>query len=166
MRVVAIGALNQPLVDAVVKGHFEFGFLAQVAPVAKLRLRLHQQEFLGLRVVRGMAGNATHVILRVHRVDSVHMLRAARVARHAAAIYFLCRSALEREDFRNIAAARNVGGPWAMAGFASLMRRTAFGIEGCLPVRRLFPAVVDILVAGLADFRAHIFGLRDGLCGT
>jgi hypothetical protein len=163
---MAIGALNQALVDAVMKGHFEFGSFIKVASIAELRLGLHQQEFLGLGVVRGMAGNTAHIVLRVYGVDGIHVLRVARMARHAPSINLFGRSVLEREDFRDIAAARNVGGPGTMARFASLMRRTASGIECCLPVRRLLPAVVDILVAGLADFGAHVVGLRGTLRGT
>lgn len=63
--VVAIAALHESLVHAVMKRHIELGFLLQVAGVAKLRLRLHQQEFLGLRMVRRMARDAAHVILAV-----------------------------------------------------------------------------------------------------
>ncbi len=44
MRVVAIGALHQTLVHAMVEGHVEFGLLRQVTRVAKLRLRLDEQK--------------------------------------------------------------------------------------------------------------------------
>src|SRR5271156_3261511 len=40
MRVVAVGALNQTLVHAVMKRHFELRLLLQVAGIAKLRLAL------------------------------------------------------------------------------------------------------------------------------
>jgi hypothetical protein len=50
--IVAIGALHQTLVDAMVKGHGELGLLLEVAGVAQLGLGFDQQELLGLRVVR------------------------------------------------------------------------------------------------------------------
>jgi len=60
--VVAIAALNQTLVDTVVKRHFEFSFFIEVAAVAKFRLSFHQEELFRCRVVRGVAGDATNVI--------------------------------------------------------------------------------------------------------
>jgi len=40
--VVAVRALNQAFIHAMVKGHLELGFLLQMAGVTKLRLRFHQ----------------------------------------------------------------------------------------------------------------------------
>jgi len=42
VRIVAVAALHKPLVHAVVKRHFECGFLGQMAAVTKLGLRLGQ----------------------------------------------------------------------------------------------------------------------------
>jgi hypothetical protein len=39
---VAVGALNQALIHAVMKWHIELGFLLQMAGIAKFRLRLDQ----------------------------------------------------------------------------------------------------------------------------
>ena len=163
MWVVAIGALDQAFIHAVVKRHLELGFLLQVARVAELRLRFGQKKLFCFRMVWRMAGNATDVILRVYRVDGVHVLRAPGVARHAARIDFLGRSVLEGEDFGYVPAARYVVGTGAVATFATLVRRTAFGIESSLPVRRFFPAIVDFLVAGLAGLRTHILRRVRGL---
>ena len=70
MRVMAIAALDQTLVHAMVKGHFELRLLLQVAPVAKLGLRLDQQK-LGCRgVMRRMARNATDVVLGMNRIEA------------------------------------------------------------------------------------------------
>jgi len=52
VRIVAIGALNKALVHAMVEGHIELRFLLQMAGIAKLRLRLDEQEFLCHCVVR------------------------------------------------------------------------------------------------------------------
>lgn len=88
--VVAIAALNQSFVHSVMKWHFELGFLLKVAPVAELGLSLYQQELRLGRVVRRMAGNTTDVILRVQRVDGIHVLRAACVTGQAALVDVLC----------------------------------------------------------------------------
>ena len=55
MRIVAIGALNQAFVYSMMKRHSELRFLLQVARVAKLGLRLYQQEFRRGGMVRRMA---------------------------------------------------------------------------------------------------------------
>ncbi len=55
MRIVAIGALDQPFIYAVMKRHSELRLLLQVARVTKLGLRFHQQEFRRGGMVRGMA---------------------------------------------------------------------------------------------------------------
>ena len=52
VRIVAIGALDQPFIHAMVEGHVELRFLLQMARKAKRGLRLHQQELL----FRGMVG--------------------------------------------------------------------------------------------------------------
>ena len=60
--VVAVGALNQTLIDAMVKRHIELGFLLQVAGVAKFRLGLDQQVFRRRRVVRRVAVGAAYLV--------------------------------------------------------------------------------------------------------
>jgi len=166
VRVVAIAALNEPFVDAMVERHGEFGFLVEMAPVAKHWLGFHQQEVLRRRVVRRVAGNATHVVLRVDRVDLIHVRGAAGVADHAAIVDFLGGSVVEGEDFCDVAAAGNVSRSWTVARLASLMGWAAFGIQRGFPVRRFLPSAVDIGVAGLANFGAHIVRRCAGiLCG-
>ena len=88
-RIVAIGALDQALVDPMVEWHFELGLFLQMARVTELRLCFHQQKLFGLRMVRRMTGDATDVVLRVDRVDGVHVLRATGVATHTAGVDFL-----------------------------------------------------------------------------
>ena len=103
-----------------------------------------------------MARNATHVVLGVNRIDGVHVLGAARMAGHATVVDLLGRGFLEGEDLGDVAAARHVGRSGAVAGFTSLVRRTAFGVEGGLPVGGLLPTAIDILVAGLAGLGTDV----------
>jgi hypothetical protein len=156
MHVVAIAALDEPFVDAVMEGHREFSLLRQMASVTKFRLRFNQQEFLGLRVMRRMAGDAAHAVLRVHRIKRVHVLLAAGVTRQAACDDFLGGGFLKLEDLGDVTAAGDVRRPGSVTTLAPLMRRAALGIERRLPVRCLLPALVNVFVAGLADFRAEV----------
>ena len=86
---MAIAALDQPLVHPMMERHVELRFLLEMACVAKLRLRLNEQELRFLRVVRRMAGDATDAILRMLRIDGIHVLRTAGVAGQALLIDFL-----------------------------------------------------------------------------
>src|ERR1700733_1890551 len=143
------------------EGHFEFSFFVKVAAVTKFRLSFYQQELFCRRVVRGVAGGAADVIPRMLGVDSVHVLRAAGVAGQAAVIDFLGRMILEDKNLGFVTASSDVLRSRAVTAFASLMRWTAFRIERRLPVRRLFPIVVNSFVAGLAGFCPDVLG---GFC--
>src|SRR5665213_990014 len=94
--------------------HVELGFLLQVAGVAKLRLCLYEQKFLGCCVMGGMAGDTTDVIFRVHGINGIHVLRATRVAGHTAGINLFSGMALEDENLRGVAAPATYAapGPW------------------------------------------------------
>ena len=128
MRIVAIRTLDKTLIHAVAEWHLELGLLLQMAGITKLRLRLDQQKFFGLRMVRRMTGNATDVILGVNGVDGVHVLRATFVARHAPGIDVLGRSALEHKYLGFVAATGYMIGARAMTTLAALLRRPAFFI--------------------------------------
>ena len=52
MNVVAVAALDQAFVHAMMKGHRKLRFLVEMARVTEPRLRFDEQEFLGFRVVR------------------------------------------------------------------------------------------------------------------
>ena len=63
--VVAVGALDQALIDPMVLRHIELGLLLQMAGVAKSGLFLDQQELFRGRVVRRVAVDAADVVLPV-----------------------------------------------------------------------------------------------------
>jgi hypothetical protein len=152
MNIVAVAALDQAFIYAMMKRHRELRLLVQMAGVTERGLRFNQQEFLGFRVVRRMAGRAAYIILRMHRIDGVHVLRAARVAGKALGVDFFRGVLAENENLGLVTAASHVRGPGAMATFASLMRRPAFGIECGFPVRCCFPVLVDLCVTSFAGF--------------
>jgi hypothetical protein len=90
------------------KRHVELSFLQEVASVAELRLRFLEKEFVSLGVVRRMAGDAAYIVLRVLRIQSIHVLRPTGVAGHAALVDFLCRMILKAKNFGYVAASLHV----------------------------------------------------------
>ena len=161
VRVVAVAALNQPLIHAMVKGHAELRLLLKMAGVTKLRLGFYQQEFPGLRMVRRMTGDATDITLRVQGIDGLHLLGAGRMAGQATIIDFLGGMVFENKNLRHVTPAGNVGCPWTVASFASLFGGSPATVVQCFPVWSLFVIVVDILMAGLACIRPDVIG---GVC--
>ena len=53
--VMAIAALDQPFIHAMMERHIELRFLLQMAPIAKLGLGLYEQKLRCCGVVRRMA---------------------------------------------------------------------------------------------------------------
>jgi hypothetical protein len=80
------------------------------------------------------------------------MLRTTRVAAQAARVNLFRGMLLEDKNLRFVSAARDVCCARSVAPFASLMRRSASGIERGLPMSGLLPAAKDVGMAGLASF--------------
>jgi hypothetical protein len=154
--VVTIRAIHESLIHSMVKGHGELRLLLQMARVAKRRLWLGQQEFGGLGMVGGMAGDAAYVVLVVHGIDGIPVFDGSGVASHTAVVNFFRRPAGKDKDLGLIPSTRDVRGAGAVATLATLVGRSAFAIESGFPVGRLLPAVVDFFVAGLANFSTQI----------
>lgn len=165
VNVVAVAASNQAFVHAMMEGHFELRLLLEMASVAELRLSFLEKEFFRLGMMRRVARRATYLILSVQGIDRIHVLRTAGVASQAASVDFLSRSVLEREDFCDVAAACDVGRARAMASLASLMRRSALGIERRLPMGGFLPTFINFFVAGLACVGANVISRGCGLGG-
>ena len=162
VHVVAIAALDQAFVDAVVERHVELSLLLKMAGVAELRLGFLSRN----SVVSAWCGEWQEIQLTSFFVCTELMAfmccGAAGMAGQAAGVDFLGGVILKDEDLRVVAAAGNVGRSRAVAAFASLVRRAAFRVQGSLPVRRFFPAVVDVFVAGLASLGSDISDLKHG----
>src|SRR5437773_11755474 len=71
MRVVAVVALHESFVDAVVESAVELLLYFLVAPVAKQRGLFFHQEFAFLRMVGRVAVYAAHVVLQVRGTSVV-----------------------------------------------------------------------------------------------
>ncbi|MGC1619094.1 MAG: hypothetical protein WA765_11465 [Candidatus Acidiferrum sp.] len=135
VHVVTITALHQPFIHSMMERHFELSFLLEMACEAKLGLGLDEQKLRFFCVVGRMAGNAADVILRVDRVDDVHVLRAAGMTGQAARVDLLCRGLLECEDLGLVPAAVNVGLARTMAAFAAVPLWAFLGIQSGHKVR-------------------------------
>jgi len=84
--VVTVAALNQTFIHPMVKRHFKLRFLAEMARIAKVGLGLGEQKIRIAAVMRRVARDATHAILRMFRVDCIHVLRATGMASQAALV--------------------------------------------------------------------------------
>ena len=158
MGIVAVVALHQALVYAVMVGLGKIRFGRSVAAIAQVRLALRQQTLFFLRVVRRVAIEAADLAAGVRGLRKMRLLVTIPVAGEAAGASLLPRMFFEHIDLRLIAAARYVIGPWAVTAFAALLGGSTRFVERGLPVRRFFPGVIDFFVAGFAGFRAHILG--------
>src|SRR5271165_4012535 len=120
MRIVAVVALHESFIHAVVKGARELRPHVHVAAVAQLRRRFLQQKLGLFRMMWRMAIDAGHAALQVGRARVVALFVAALVAGQAASADLFGRGALECEDFRFVASPIHVGFTWAVAAFASV----------------------------------------------
>lgn len=121
MWIVAVAALDQALVHAMVEGHIELRLLLQMAGIAKRRLGLDQQELFSLRVMGRMTRSTTDIIFRVQGIQGIHVLRAGGVTRHAAVIHFFWGMILEDEDLCYVTAAGDVVRPGTVTSLTSLV---------------------------------------------
>src|SRR4029077_10583311 len=158
MRIVAIGALNEAFVHAVVERNFKLRPHLKMAGVTKLRLALHEQELLDGGMMGRMAIDATDLVACMLRATCVHMCGVFCVAIEAALIHFLGCRLIEAEDFCGAGGISGMGGAPSMAGFAAVTGNVVFLEEGYLPVGRFFPGVEDFLMTGLACVGAGVGG--------
>src|ERR1700730_248602 len=78
------------------------------------------------------------------------------VAGQTARVNLLRGSVLKDKNLGFVAASGHVICAGSVAALAALTRGSALGIKRRFPVRRLFPAVVEIFMTSLAGLRTHI----------
>jgi len=88
---MAITALNQSLINSMVKWFRKISFGSDVAAKAKSRLRVNQQVLGFCRVVGRVAIQAAHVVAGVHGTGEVALLVALTVAIQTASVRVLVR---------------------------------------------------------------------------
>jgi hypothetical protein len=156
VHVVAIAARDQAFVHLVVERHIERRLSVGVALEAELRLRSLQQIFFFLALVNAVAADTADVRLGVGRAVKVRV--RSRVTGQALSVNLFGRVLRGIEYLGYVAAASNMLRSGTMAAFATLLRRATFLIKRGLPVRRLFPSTVNLVVTGLAGVGSNIFG--------
>ena len=89
MDVVAVTALNEPFINAMMIWFRKVGFGGDVAAKAKRRLRVNQQVFRFCRVVGRMTVQTAHIVTGVHGTAEVALLVILTVASQAASVCIL-----------------------------------------------------------------------------
>ena len=107
-----------------------------------------------------MTAEAAQVVLAMCRARKVRVILPGGVAFQAALVNRLRRCSLEAKNLGFVSAAFDVVLSRTMAGFATLFRCATALIQQSFPMRRLFKVFVNVVMAGLALFRASI--LRRG----
>ena len=165
MRVMAVAAVKQAFIDAVVIGFGKIGLGRGMAAVALFRLFLNQQILGSFGVVRRMAVKTTHIIAGVRGIGEVALFVLRSVATEAPGIGFLAREILEADDLGNVSAALHMRLSRAMAGFAAVsISQRCFEMWSVLKAffKHRFVACLASIAAGilfclLASVRALLF---------
>jgi hypothetical protein len=152
VSIVAVAALNQSFVDAVVIGLTEVSLGRCMAAVAESRLCLNQQVFRFLGVMRRVAVQTTDGVAGVCRAREMPLFVLFAVATEATSAGFLRGKLLKANNLGDIATAFYMFRSRAVAGFASVPI-----LKGSLEVRRgLEVLFVEIFVARLAGIRPGV----------
>lgn len=159
--VVAIGALQQTFVYAMVKGLGELRPDVLMAGVTQRRLAGYQEKLGFLGVMRGMAVRACYVAAAMCGTQEIAVFLAILMAGQAARRGLLRSGSFENKYFGPVAPSGNVRFARAVAGFTSLIFRSSPRIEGRLPVRRFLERRINFIVAGFASLGSNVSG-----CGT
>ena len=178
MLVMAIGALYESFVHAVMERPVELLLLIQVAAVAKCWLLLFEQKLALFCMVRVVAIRAAHSVLNVDGACEIAVLLSILMAVKAASADLLRRCALEGKNLGLISAALDVSFPWTVASFTTVPLRAFLRIHGSHIVRGVFKVLEEILgrhvgMAGFAGLGTYIerrirlphIGLLIGLAG-
>jgi len=169
--IVAVGALDQALVHAMMEGLGELGLDFRVARVAERRLAIHQQVLTLLGMVRRVTVNAAHVVEVVLGTSEVAMFFAVFVAPQARRALLRGGDVVEGEHVAHALAATRIH-----VRLPGAVTRLAARGEGCAPHlcvrvdgRRHLLTLVFMagdagflagIIAGLAPYRS-----RPSRCG-
>ena len=98
MRIMAIAALHEPFVNAVMKGTRKLLLRFEMTAVAQLRLFLFHQELALLRIMRRVAVRATDVVLEMGGARKIAVLFTVGMATKATLADFLCGGVFKSKD--------------------------------------------------------------------
>src|ERR1700757_4517338 len=117
MRIVAVVAFHESLVNAVMEGARELLLCFEMTAVTELRLLFLHQKLAFFGVMWRVAIGAPDVVLQVGGAAKICVLFAILMAMQAAGTRFLCRNALEGKNLTFLSAsialflARSMTGP-------------------------------------------------------
>jgi hypothetical protein len=151
VRIVAIGAHHNALVDAVLKGHGELGSNVGVTAVTHLGLCAGQQKFCGRGFVNRVAAGANHAIFGVRRVADVRPCQRFAVTAQAI-VQNLFRLQLRKGNDGGLSAARfNVRTSGTVAALAPSVLGGLLTGGDALEMRILVELQPDVGMAGLTS---------------
>ena len=161
MWIVAVAALHEPFVNAVMKRARELLLCFEMTAVAQLWLLLFHQELAFLRIMRRVAVRAADVVLQMGGARKITVLFAVGVTAKTTLADFLCGDVLKAEDFRFVASAVDVGLPWTVTCLAAMPLGPLPCIQSRDVVRRIFIALEEafgwhVFMAGLAGFGSDV----------
>jgi len=160
MRVVTIGAVDDAFIHPMLKRHGKLRPDPGMALIAELSLRLRQQKLRRRRTMNGMAIGTNHVGLRMGRAPDVGAWEILGVAIQASIENLAGIELFERPDGGRAAARGNVSISRAVAAFAASLFGRLIGQRDTAVVGVLIENVGDFVVAGGANARSNILGLR------
>ena len=161
MRIVAVVAFHESLVNTVMEGARELLLCFEMAAVTELRLLFLHQKPAFFGVMWRVAIRAPDVVLQVRGAAKICVLFAILMAIQAAGTHFLCRNVLEGKNLTFVSASIDVFLARPMTSLATLPLGPFLGVHGGHEVRRSLVVLVEILsgrvlVAALAHFGTNV----------
>jgi hypothetical protein len=157
VRVVAVIALNQPLLNAMPEGTSEFCPHLGMAAIAEQRLFFDEQRPLRLGFMWRMATGAAHIVGQMGGPQKIGMLIVKGVAGQAAFRGLFGREILEIDNLGDIAAALDVRFARTVTSLTALVLRPCFLVKGSREMSGVLEVLGQVLVAGLAGIFAYVF---------
>jgi hypothetical protein len=144
---MAVAADDQTFVHSMVVWPRKQRFHIEVAAVTELRLRILEEPAFLFRLVNGVAVEATHIVLHVLGTREVAVLFTEFVTIETVAAGIRRFHVFESDDFRDVAAAIDMGLSRTVTRFATLPFHTASLFKHCFPMRPLVVTLVLLTVA-------------------
>src|SRR4051794_13380938 len=143
MNVMAIAALDEPFVHAMVVGLSKVRLRSYMAAIAETRLCTNEKMFRRFSMVRRVAIHAPDIVARVRRGGEMPLLMFCPVASQASGIRILLRQRREADDLGHIPAAFYVGRSGTVTRLAamSIVQRS---LEMCCALE----ALVELFMTG------------------
>src|ERR1022692_647173 len=157
MRIMAIAAGHQPFIHFVMEGLSERRFHLRMAGVTKIGLRNFEQILFVFEVMHAVTVRAADFGFGMRRALEIRVRSGMTI--QTPLVNFLRRSFFEDKYLALVATTVDMVRSGTMATLATLVGGAAFLIQHRLPVRRLFPSVVKVLVTGLTGLRTHVLGI-------